>query len=397
MNNLKENKGITLVALVVTVVVLLILAGVSITTLIGNNGILTKTSESKQKTQEAQEKEEIGIAATTAQIGENGYQELNQTNLQNAIDNQFGRNKAIVIDNGNGTFTVRFIESKRDYNITSNGIENGINWNEAMANAKAPENQIEERNNGVIGIGTDGKPVNMDLWEYTLLDDGTYGLNDKDSLEDINKNKGYLGDFDNGKIVGKIPQYISIDSGKTFNPVTNLYATFCEVSELTTMPTIPTTTINLTNTFIRCENLKILSNIPNSVREAGSTFKGCISIEKAIEIPYGVTNIRGLFQGCTNLKEGPSIIPESVTNMMLCFLDCSNLNGKILVNADVTGYPIVSEDQNDFYRCFFGATLKENNVKLKILLKENTYQLFESQITKVYNSAVSAISLEKIS
>ena len=265
-----------------------------------------------------------------------------------------------------------------------------------MASARAPENQIEERNKGVIGIGTDGKPVNMDLWEYTLLDDGTYGLNDKDSLSDINKNKGYLGGFEDGKIIGEIPQYISIDFGKNYSSVTNLFATFCEIPELTTMPTIPSTVTNLTNTFIRCNNLKTLSNIPNSVREAGSTFKGCVSLEKAIEIPYGVTNIRGIFQGCTNLKEGPSIIPASVTNMMLCFLDCSNLNGEMTINANVTGYPIVSEDQNDFYRCFFGAALKENNAKLKILLKEETYQLFEGQITKVYNSTVSNISLEKI-
>ena len=36
----KENKGITLIALVITIIVLLILAGVTIATLVGNNGIL---------------------------------------------------------------------------------------------------------------------------------------------------------------------------------------------------------------------------------------------------------------------------------------------------------------------------------------------------------------------
>ena len=33
-----------------------------------------------------------------------------------------------------------------------------------MKNAKAPASQNEDRNNGVIGIGTDGNPVDMDLW-----------------------------------------------------------------------------------------------------------------------------------------------------------------------------------------------------------------------------------------
>ena len=45
-----ESKGITLIALVITIIVLLILAGVSIAMLTGNNGILTKAQESKEET-----------------------------------------------------------------------------------------------------------------------------------------------------------------------------------------------------------------------------------------------------------------------------------------------------------------------------------------------------------
>ena len=55
----KEMKGITLVALVVTIVVLLILAGVSISTVLGDNGIITKAKEAAEKTAAAQEKEMI--------------------------------------------------------------------------------------------------------------------------------------------------------------------------------------------------------------------------------------------------------------------------------------------------------------------------------------------------
>ena len=43
----KENKGITLIALVVTIIVLLILAGISITMLTGQNGILNRATEAK--------------------------------------------------------------------------------------------------------------------------------------------------------------------------------------------------------------------------------------------------------------------------------------------------------------------------------------------------------------
>ena len=53
----KEKKGITLIALVITIVVLLVLAGVSIAMLTGNNGILTQAQKSKQATEEAKQKE----------------------------------------------------------------------------------------------------------------------------------------------------------------------------------------------------------------------------------------------------------------------------------------------------------------------------------------------------
>ena len=47
----KNNKAITLIALIVTIIVLLILAGVSIATLTGDNGLLTKAQEAKEATE----------------------------------------------------------------------------------------------------------------------------------------------------------------------------------------------------------------------------------------------------------------------------------------------------------------------------------------------------------
>ena len=57
-NTLRRNKGITLIALVVTIIVLLILAGISIAMLTGQNGILNRAAEAKEKTRVAQEDEE---------------------------------------------------------------------------------------------------------------------------------------------------------------------------------------------------------------------------------------------------------------------------------------------------------------------------------------------------
>ena len=56
-NTLRKNKGITLIALVVTIIVLLILAGISIAMLTGQNGILNRAAEAKEKTRVSQEDE----------------------------------------------------------------------------------------------------------------------------------------------------------------------------------------------------------------------------------------------------------------------------------------------------------------------------------------------------
>lgn len=66
---LKEQKGITLVALVITIIVLLILAGVSISLVMGENGVLTQATGAvvSQKIASAKEKIESSVAAMEMQ------------------------------------------------------------------------------------------------------------------------------------------------------------------------------------------------------------------------------------------------------------------------------------------------------------------------------------------
>ena len=65
---MKNQKGITLIALVITIIVLLILAGVSIAMLTGKNGILTQTNKAKYTQIEGQVKEEINLAVQSAKM-----------------------------------------------------------------------------------------------------------------------------------------------------------------------------------------------------------------------------------------------------------------------------------------------------------------------------------------
>ena len=64
----KEMKGLTLVALVITIVVLLILAGVSINLVLGNNGIIAKAKEAETKSAEASQNDLKGMNALTEEM-----------------------------------------------------------------------------------------------------------------------------------------------------------------------------------------------------------------------------------------------------------------------------------------------------------------------------------------
>ena len=68
----KTNKGITLIALVITIIVLLILAGVTIAAVSGDNGILTRAADSKEKTEISDIKEEIQRKILEEQIANEG-------------------------------------------------------------------------------------------------------------------------------------------------------------------------------------------------------------------------------------------------------------------------------------------------------------------------------------
>ena len=66
-NSLKSKKGITLIALVITIIVLLILAGVSISLVVGNNGVLTQASNAVVESRRAEAREDVAMAWASAE------------------------------------------------------------------------------------------------------------------------------------------------------------------------------------------------------------------------------------------------------------------------------------------------------------------------------------------
>ena len=109
----KEIKGITLVALVITIVVLLILAGVSINTVLGDDGIIKKAKEAAETTRRASAEEEMNRLVLEYQLASND--ETLESFLQEKVTE--GRIDGVT-DNGDGTITITKKVEGKDYTIT---------------------------------------------------------------------------------------------------------------------------------------------------------------------------------------------------------------------------------------------------------------------------------------
>ncbi len=120
---LEPNNGITLIALVITIIVLLILAGVSIGMLTGDNGILTQATESKKANTAGAEKEQIGLAMQSLKMkkqADNISTIVKSAELQKQLLDDGAKN-VIVEDGGNNKLIVTYQESKNKYTVNQDG------------------------------------------------------------------------------------------------------------------------------------------------------------------------------------------------------------------------------------------------------------------------------------
>ena len=109
----KSNTGITLITLVITIVVLSILAGVSINTVVGDDGIIQKAKEAAETTRRASAEEEMNRLVLEYQLASND--ETLESFLQEKVTE--GRIDGVT-DNGDGTITITKKVEGKDYTIT---------------------------------------------------------------------------------------------------------------------------------------------------------------------------------------------------------------------------------------------------------------------------------------
>ena len=141
----KQERGITLLILVITIIILLILAGITINVIIGDNGIIGNAGQAKEKAEIANEKE-IVEKATVQAMGNNKYGNIEEDELQEQLNRETGEGKTDATDIGE-EFEVVFNESNRYYIVDKDG------------NVGEAQEIIEDKNPGDITVGKDGETL----------------------------------------------------------------------------------------------------------------------------------------------------------------------------------------------------------------------------------------------
>ena len=120
MRKIKE-RGITLIALVVTIVVLLILAGISISMLTGKNGVITQAKKSKEETIIGDEKEGISLAYSSCKA-DNMMENVTSSQLEERMKLD---GKDVTVTQEGINLKVKYPKTGHEYIVNQNGkIEN---------------------------------------------------------------------------------------------------------------------------------------------------------------------------------------------------------------------------------------------------------------------------------
>ena len=284
----KQNTGITLIALVITIIVLLILAGVTIATLTGENGILTQATNAKKESSIAQAREEVELAIANLKIEES--------------------QRDMTYDE-----KVKFLEDELKGMYSSQEIQTMLKLSEngGTINHRGFVFEVDENFN--VSFKDE---VNLGEWDSTATPEDCFI---------------WLSDDRNSDDYGTIIGYKTKVSGYTKLK----FPTRCKRVELTYYEDRyrdAGTTYEGSRSFVY--NTKEIE-LPGTVTSIGAYAFSTYSSVTSITIPDSVTSIEAYaFSNCSRLNS--ITIPQSVTSIgEYAFAWCSNLNNITIENDNV--------------------------------------------------------------
>jgi len=287
MKKFKTQRGITLIALIITIIVMLILVAVTVT--VALNGGLFKTAKEGTSQTELEKEKELLLEEVMGAIGKNGKVDFSK--LQNS--DMFN-----IEESGDGFWTVKINESGRIYTITERGSIKLVD-NEGGGENDNPD----VGKDGAAGLYSEDGTLTISWADLTTGDnpiipvsvDGEYI-----TITEVNDtNKSIL----SGKLV--ISNDITCIGFNAFYNCTNLTEIY-----------IPNSITSIDNyAFLSCQSLNKVE-IPSSVTYIGAcAFGGCVSLNN-VTIEDGIDNVifgDWLFSGCTALTS--ITIPSNVVSI----------------------------------------------------------------------------------
>lgn len=298
-----KQRGITLIALVITIIVLLILAGVTIVTLTGENGILTRASQAKENTEIGNEKEWISVGVSTIKAnhlsnGENdvvGASELEELQKYDSMATVTGAETLTITFSSGRTY----VYNNEEGNITSISDKNSLLWEydeETGTIIKYIGEDVNEIETLVIPSEIDGTkikrivPLEIDGY-YSILGDYSLGQNIKnviveEGIEEI------------GEYAFECMIMTNVELPSTIKTIKEGAFAWCEQLETINLPE-GLEKIEGYGSFTDCENLKEIT-FPSTLTEIGDeAFYDCYSLDR-VYIPKTLTSIHySAFQsGC---------------------------------------------------------------------------------------------------
>ena len=317
---MKRGNGVTLIALAVTIIVMLILAGVTISTLTGNSGITTKASKAKTKSYLANIKEEYELYLSEKRMDD-----------EYDLDTLYANDK-----------TIRY-----------EGNEVGTGIAEICSSIKKGDEKKFEIIKGKIYYVSQDKnviPIAVELGfsinPYEITDGGVLKsssmnlyLVDNDGHLDLSEYEGKIKTIEAGAF-----SKVEIESG--INPLQSIVLpkgittigddAFSYNTNLTSIK-IPNTVTSIgKRAFQECTNLTSIE-IPDTVTYIGDyCFSGCNRLQK-IKLSKKIQTInQRLLQGCSSLTEIE--IPEGVKSIgYAAFISCNKLT-TITLPASLTSF-----------------------------------------------------------
>ena len=214
MKKITNNTGITLIALVITIVILLILAGIAIAALTGDNGLFSRAQQAKEETIKSQLKEEITMAIQEIQAEE--LPKGNNVTLKTLADGQLeSKLKDITVELENNEINGEYKDYEytidSNLNVTINGAATGVR---IKGNAEVQSGYVFEGNTVDITVTasiTEGTITGIEAPEGAKIKTDTSAT---EKVYTVSKNGKYIFKItgDNGKtrdVTAKVENILS--------------------------------------------------------------------------------------------------------------------------------------------------------------------------------------------